>query len=622
MKNNLLKFCSVLLLTLFVFNSCSKDETDLTTEEQSQIKVETKNKIQNFELIEKLEQDLSKLKGAFPVSSQSVSKYEYRTNPKNDTINFDEVKINTEVFNAVANENGKKSYTFKLDFPKEDIYSQEIINLHSYYDENNQLKSQLIKYDLTSEELKIAIENQSFDGFWDKIYYASVDSLKTESNTDLSKIARRNGDPCTCTIIQIPWALGRPGNRYYGPTGYSGNAGYSGVAYTLPPLSTLPPSVTASLQAAGVYTGVDYSKYRSPYYNGPSYNYTAPVIYYTTKDLVIPSSNPTSSRPASTFNNYYGYYYYYGINTIIKDYYETSYNRYIGSYKTTKITLQDHLNKQSFVNSFFTQFLYPLKTQNPTAHEYLRRNSQLLKNIFDFLSKNNASPYEFYKATEFVKWEIEFEMLPKVPCGINHDCVKSIKTMAAGLRRFHGEEGKLMADYFDSLVADFSTFSLADLQVFYDTTYYITTQFNANMRRAIIGGFIEGVTPIIEIALLEVGGPVAIKLLQKIPLSWVLRGTRLNKMVGKIGLLGVQGTSNSIRIVTTNGTPYSKALELFKTLAKNSQSVTVASNGTRVASFTNGNKIVFRAQSSSGFPATLELTFSKIWTKTRIVKFQ
>lgn len=228
----------------------------------------------------------------------------------------------------------------------------------------------------------------------------------------------------------------------------------------------------------------------------------------------------------------------------------------------------------------------------------------------------------FYKATEFVKWEIEFEMLPKVPCGINHDCVKSIKTMAAGLRRFHGEEGKLMADYFDSLVADFSTFSLADLQVFYDTAYDITTQFNANMRRAIIGGFIEGVTPIIEIALLEVGGPVAIKLLQKIPLSWVLRGTRLNKMVGKIGLLGVQGTSNSIRIVTTNGTPYSKALELFKTLAKNSQSVTVASNGTRVASFTNGNKIVFRAQSSSGFPATLELTFSKIWTKTRIVKFQ
>ena len=102
----------------------------------------------------------------------------------------------------------------------------------------------------------------------------------------------------------------------------------------------------------------------------------------------------------------------------------------------------------------------------------------------------------------------------------------------------------------------------------------------------------------------------------------VLRGARLNRLVQKVAQFGVQGTSNNIKIVSTNGAPYSKALELFKSLTQNAQTVTVASNGTRIALFGNGNKIVFRAQSSSGFPATLEMTFPEIWANTRIVKFQ
>lgn len=61
---------------------------------------------------------------------------------------------------------------------------------------------------------------------------------------------------------------------------------------------------------------------------------------------------------------------------------------------------------------------------------------------------------------------------------------------------------------------------------------------------------------------------------------------------------------------------------MFKTLTKNAESVTVTSNGTRVALFGNGNKIVFRIESGSGYPATLELTFSEIWAKKRKIKFR
>ena len=225
---------------------------------------------------------------------------------------------------------------------------------------------------------------------------------------------------------------------------------------------------------------------------------------------------------------------------------------------------------------------------------------------------------------ELLNWSIDIEMLPTQPCGVGHDCVKSIQVMANGLRKFHGEDGALMADYFDSLVEDFESFSLNDLQGFYDTAKAITQEYNNLMFVNIFGGFIEGFTPILEIALFEMGTPVAIKLLQKIPISWVYRGVRLNNVVKKVGLLGKQGFNNSIREVVTTS-PVTKARELFNSLTKHAISKTNEANGVIKANMGNGNFIILGplSASSSNVPATISLDFraAGIWSKVRDIKF-
>ncbi|MBO0324182.1 hypothetical protein J0X14_17870 [Muricauda sp. CAU 1633] len=197
--------------------------------------------------------------------------------------------------------------------------------------------------------------------------------------------------------------------------------------------------------------------------------------------------------------------------------------------------------------------------------------------------------------------------------------------MADGLRKFHGEEGKMMAEYFESLISDFGSFTTGDLQSFYDVAKSITESYNNRMFDSVSGGFIAGITPILEIALFEVGAPVAIKLLKKIPVSWVYRGARLNNMVKKVGLLGrMSNSGNHIREVVTNA-PVTKARELFKTLTKHAVSIKNLPKGVVKADMGNGNFIIYRPITASGsnVPATITLDFKAagIWSKERHIKF-
>ncbi|WP_067032135.1 hypothetical protein [Allomuricauda sp. CP2A] len=250
---------------------------------------------------------------------------------------------------------------------------------------------------------------------------------------------------------------------------------------------------------------------------------------------------------------------------------------------------------------------------------FLLNNRGLTEDIAAYLRQHTGST-----AKEFASWVVDFSMLPDNPCGVGHDCVESIIVIADGLRKFHGEDGLLMAQYLESLISDFDSFTKNDLQAFYDTAKAIMEDYNNRMFDSIAGGFVAGVTPILEIALFEVGAPVAIKLLQKIPVSWVYRGTRLNEMVKKVGLLGKMGYNNTIREVATN-TPVAKASELFKTLTKHAISKTNKTDGVILADMGGGNFITYRpiTASSSNIPATISLDFraAGIWSNVRDVKF-
>ncbi len=136
---------------------------------------------------------------------------------------------------------------------------------------------------------------------------------------------------------------------------------------------------------------------------------------------------------------------------------------------------------------------------------------------------------------ELAAWAIEQFMSQEIPCGnIGADCIKSIKEMALGLRKFHGSEGKLMADYLESLIADYSSFNKNDLTIFHDTAKKITIEFNNYMFASIVYGFAKGVQPIVEIALFEVGASVAIKLLSKLPA--LVRTSQITEVLNNLKL--------------------------------------------------------------------------------------
>lgn len=399
LKNKLSNFGLVFVLTLFTFNSCSKDETISIPQEQGQIEVEIKETIDNIDLKNQVEKNLSKIRQLFEIIPPKSMRKSSGKGTENDPINLEDIQINTEAYTSVKNENGKVSYTFEVDFPSDSTNVQEIINLHTYYDENGQLKSKLMRYELTNEEFLTATKNQSFDGFWDKISYLNLETTVIDSNSKKNTSAR-NGDPCTCEDDSPPTAIWVP---YSNNSGYGGSSA-SGVGYALPPLNSLPPNVMAALQAAGVFVGINYNNF-APY--GYGHNYTTPVQHFSTNDLTIPAYNTSSS--ATPFNNYYAYYFS-GIKNIIKDYYEKVYVPQINSYVNSSITtIEDHIVKQKAVYDFF-QFTYALYAQNSTHFYYLSSNHDLTESIFYFLAENNRTNYDYNQAKAFAISTIEAVM--------------------------------------------------------------------------------------------------------------------------------------------------------------------------------------------------------------------
>ena len=608
MKNNLLKFGLLVLLAVFTFHSCSDDEQVISPKSVDSIKITIEDKIDNEELNNKIGQDLLKIRQAFQINTTNHKGENYQKKTENDSISIEDIEINIEAFNVIENENGKASYTFEVDFPLNNLDSQEIINLHFYYDENNQLKRQLIKYELSNEELQTVIENQSFDGFWDRISYSNLDDLETTPNSE--KItAARSSDPCSCKSKKstVKWKTPYSNNSGYG--GYSSGTGGSGGQT---PFSVIPISLQKlwGIAPASAY-------YPGPNYVGPTCNcnYTIPVRYFSVGDLTIPNTNSNSTP--TPFNRRY-FYYFPELKNKITTYYNQVYVSYINSYMTsTQTTLEDHNNKQRFITQFF-KFLYKLRTENYSAFNYLANNPQKTVAVFNFLAENNSfNDYEFAKST------IDILSLPVITSNNKIDYAEEILRLTNHLKSFGNIEDEIYADYIQSLIPEFNNMTINEVRAIYGhvktTCNNLTVKYLEELLTPIVTDL---VIPVITYALFEATAGTAVKLLQKIPLPLVLRGARLNRLVQKVAQFGVQGTSNNIKIVSTNGAPYSKALELFKSLTQNAQTVTVASNGTRIALFGNGNKIVFRAQSSSGFPATLEMTFPEIWANTRIVKFQ
>lgn len=242
----------------------------------------------------------------------------------------------------------------------------------------------------------------------------------------------------------------------------------------------------------------------------------------------------------------------------------------------------------------------------------------LIPQIIDILKNNALSESE--KLSQIINLLNSFD--PEISSTQMTDYKAEVLRMTAWLKVRGNRE---FGEFIESLVPNFNTMTLGEVISIYEATRAQYLSLKGQYMMAIISPFLDAVYPFIEFAVIEATLGAAIPILAKIPAVLVTRGAKLEAMVRKVGLLGVQGTSNSIRIVTAVS-PYAKAESLFSMLTKNAISTTTQTNGAILANMGNGNYIIFRpiTASSSGFVATISLDFraAGIWSQIRNVKFK
>ncbi|MBD3862762.1 hypothetical protein [Olleya marilimosa] len=250
-----------------------------------------------------------------------------------------------------------------------------------------------------------------------------------------------------------------------------------------------------------------------------------------------------------------------------------------------------------------------------------KKNRGAVESILDFLEDNNYSD----EAEDFVLKSLEILSLPILSMPIAQTYYEEqILRMTNHLRQFGEIEDEIYADYIDSLILDFSTMTSGEVHDIYLQVKQTCSELTIKYLIAITTPIITDlVMPIITYALFEATAGTAVKILQKIPLSAVLQGLRLNKMVQNVAVLGVEGLQGA-HIRELHGMSVSKASELFATLTKNAVSTSSPTNGIIVANMGNGNFITFRTVSgplSPGVIATIDLNFSQLFSEIVKLKF-
>jgi hypothetical protein len=250
---------------------------------------------------------------------------------------------------------------------------------------------------------------------------------------------------------------------------------------------------------------------------------------------------------------------------------------------------------------------------------FLQENPWVADELFDFIKDNSYSSW----AKDFVKESIEFLLENRLSQQTNRaQLVEHIAILTNTIEKYGTEPYKELAIYLKSVNSISSDFSDSELYNYYTQVWDYRLAMQWNRVGTVATPFLTDLAlPVIEYALFQVGGTLAVKLLGKIPVKWVLRGTTLTPMIQNILKLGVQGKQSHVRIINTSS-PLVTSRALFQALTKNAKSIKNLGNETLLADMGNGNTILFRTVSKSDFPATIELNFPLLLDGVRtVIKF-
>ncbi len=219
------------------------------------------------------------------------------------------------------------------------------------------------------------------------------------------------------------------------------------------------------------------------------------------------------------------------------------------------------------------------------------------------------------EAKEYVKSSIDDVLSPSLlTSNIQLDYEAAILKMTNHLKLFGEVEDEIYAEYIESLIPEFDAMTIGEVRAIYLEVKNTVNQLTINYALSITTPVVTDlIIPIVSYAIFEATAGTAVKLLQKIPVSMVLRGYRLNRMVKKISQLGIQGNQAHVREL--HNMTVNKADELFKAITKDAVSLNNPNSYTTVANMGNGNFIMFRTYSgglSEGTIATIEFNFAQV----------
>ncbi len=289
-------------------------------------------------------------------------------------------------------------------------------------------------------------------------------------------------------------------------------------------------------------------------------------------------------------------------------------------------------------NREFTQPLKDLYNQNTNSFTNRNFGHKLMMGVVDTkitevegmqilfsINFNNASERSIAFGNDAVSILTNQYPTTNIPyLATRVDYERELRRIANHFKYFGDPEEEIFAAYIESLLPDLYSMTSGEVHDIYELAKQQTIYLTYKYFRALVYPTVNAAIPFVVYALTEATLGAALPLLSRIPLKLVTRGTKLESLVKQIGVLGVKGSGNNIRIVTTNS-PITKSKELFNSLTRNAISKVTESNGAIKANMGNGNFITYRpvSASSSNFPATISLDFraAGIWTKIRNIKF-
>lgn len=145
-------------------------------------------------------------------------------------------------------------------------------------------------------------------------------------------------------------------------------------------------------------------------------------------------------------------------------------------------------------------------------------NSMFARSIIDILS--NTSLTETEKTTKFSSAYDNFDPLLPQDAQVSEYEAK-IKKSIQYFRWYGNEQAEEFADYLESLLPLNDGFSKDDYYSLYKTIRSQTKSLVWDYVRSIVGVTIESFKPVIEVALWEVGGGLALKMLSKLPVKYL-----------------------------------------------------------------------------------------------------